>query len=82
MDPHWGKQTEFIPYGQKLQNVNSRTKERGGWAPAATHRRPRWNPPRLRNGHTHGRILTCTIYGLRTRQVKVTGQRKPRSNAP
>ena len=30
--PLQGKQQGFVPCGQKLQNINSRTIERGGWA--------------------------------------------------
>lgn len=82
MDPHRGKQMEFIPYGQKLQNVSSRTKERGGWASIATHRSPRWNPSWLRNGtHTWENPDMYRIWA-QDQQVKVTGQRKLRSNAP
>ena len=31
---------------------------------------------------THGRILRYTKYGLRTKQIKMIGQRKTRRNAP
>ena len=37
---------------------------------------------RIHLDHTHGRILRCTRYGLWTRQIRMTGQRKPRRNAP
>ena len=30
--PLQGEQQGFVPCGQKLQNINSRTLERGGWA--------------------------------------------------
>ena len=64
MDPHRGKQMEFIPYGQKLQNVSSRTKERGGWASIATHRPPRWNPSWLGNGTHHSNYKEAGKSGL------------------
>lgn len=34
------------------------------------------------HAHTYGKILRCTKYRLRTRQVKVTGQRKLGRNVP
>ena len=30
--PHQSEQLEFVPYGQKLQNIHSRTIEREDWA--------------------------------------------------
>ena len=47
------------------------------------HRPLQWNLPRLKVCvHMHGRILRYIKCILRTRQIKVIGQKKSRTNAP
>ena len=69
----------FIPESRKPSQQESSLEVRSGmiWSVMISTHRP-WDA----HPGTHGRILRYTKYGLRTRQIRTTGQRKPRRNAP